>query len=135
MSPNCFEAHKVTKPMSYAVPIVDPRLLLRITTAVLYLWPVALVSIVSQLRWRSLKKRIPFMVLGYLVCAGVQSIMGVIGYTFSWIHYIGAVPQEQIVVALVNTSLSVTAIATVVSVAPVVWLSQVCGQKDSMAAT
>jgi hypothetical protein len=91
------------------------------------------VAIIALLRWRSLKMRIPFLVLGYLVCAGVQSIVRVIGYTFSWIHYIGAVPQEQIVVAIVNASLSVTAIATVVSVAPVIWLAHVCGHKGATA--
>jgi hypothetical protein len=117
--------------MSYAVPVMDPRLLLPITTAALYLWPVTLVAIVAALRWRSLERRIPFLVLGYLVCAGVQSIVRVLGDTFSWVHYIGAVPQEQIVVALVNASLSVTAIATVVSIAPVVWLAQVCGHKGA----
>lgn len=115
--------------MSYTVPVIDLRLLLPITTAVLYLLPVVLVGIIALLRWRSLKKRIPFFVLGYLICVGVQSIVRVIGYTYSWIHYIGAVPQEQILVALVNTSLSITVIGAIVSVAPVVWLAEVCGPK------
>ena len=121
--------------MAYTVPAVDPMLLLRITTAALYLWPVALVGIIALLRWRSLRKRLSFLVLGYLICVGIQCIVRIIGYTYSWIHYIGAVPQQQILVALVNTSLSVTVIGTIVSVAPVVWLAKLCGQKDSMAAT
>jgi hypothetical protein len=99
-----------------------------ITTTALYLWPALVVGIVALLRWRSLTKRLPFFVLGYLICAGVEVIARMIGWTFSWSHYIGAVPQEQIVVAFVNASLSVMVFSIVLSVAPVFWLAHVCSQ-------
>jgi hypothetical protein len=106
---------------------VDLKTLLRISTATFYLWPLVLVAVVAILRRHRLQSRIAFWVLGYLVCAGVQSLVRGIGYTFSWIH-VAAVPQEQILVALVNASLSITVVAVLVSIAPVVWLSRVCAQ-------
>jgi len=118
----------VTAALHYAVPPVDPMHLATITEAVLYLWPALLVGIVALLRWRSLEQRLPFFILGYLTCAGVEIIARRVGWTFSWSHYIGAVPQDQIVVALVDTSLSVMAFSVVLSVAPVLWLAQVCSQ-------
>jgi ABC-type sugar transport system permease subunit len=120
----------VTAPLNYAAPLVDPMHLATITVAVLYLWPALLVGIVALLRWRSLKQRLPFFVLGYLTCAGVEVIARRIGWTFSWSHYIGAVPQDQLVVAVVDTSLSVTAFSVVLSVAPVLWLAHVCSQSS-----
>ena len=112
--------------MSYATPVVDPRYLVTISSAALYFWPLVLVTIVAAVRWRSLTRRFAFVVLGYLVCAGIEGIVGRVGHTFAWIQYIGAVPRDQIVVALVNTSLSVAAISLVVSPIPVLWLASVC---------
>ena len=38
------------------------------------------------------------------------------------------VPQDQIVVAFVNASLTITAVSTVLSVAPVLWVARLCEQ-------
>jgi hypothetical protein len=104
-----------------------------ITEVVLYLWPALLVGIVALFRWRSLKQRLPFLVLGYLTCAGVEVIARSIGWTFSWSHYIGAVPQNQLLVAVVDTSLTVMAVSIVLSIAPVLWLAHVCSQTSHSA--
>lgn len=118
----------MTAPLEYAAPLVDPKHLATITTVALYLWPVLVVGIVAVFRWRRLKQRLPFLVLGYLTCAGVEVIARSIGWTISWSHYIGAVPQDQILVAFVNASLTVMAFSIVLSVAPVFWLAHVCSQ-------
>jgi hypothetical protein len=120
----------VTAPLHYAAPFLDLRHLATITTVALYLWPASVVGVVAVLRWRSLEQRLPFLVLGYLTCAGVTVIARMIGWTFSWSHYIGAVPQDQILVAFVNASLSVMAFSIVLSVAPVLWLAHVCSQSS-----
>jgi hypothetical protein len=114
--------------VDYAAPLVDPRHLVTITETALYLWPALLVGVVALLRWRSLKQRLPFFVLGYLTCAGVEVIARSIGWTFSWSHFISAVPKDQIVVALVDTSLTLMAFSIVLSIAPVLWLANVCSQ-------
>jgi len=110
---------------------VDLKTLSRLSTATLYLWPFVLVAVIALLRRHRLKRHLAFWVLGYLVCAGVQSLVRSVGYTVSWTHYIGVVPQDQILVALVNASLSVISLAAIVSIAPVLWLSRACSQESS----
>ena len=110
---------------------MDPKHLVWMTTTALYVWPAVLVGIVALFRWRNLKQPLPFLVLGYLTCAGVEVVARSIVTPFAWLHYIGAVPQDQIVVAYVNTSLSLMAFSIVLSVAPVLWLARICGNPAS----
>jgi|ERR1700733_1133220 hypothetical protein len=97
----------------------------------LFLWPLVVVAIVTTVRWRHLKNRISFVVLGYFVCLGAQAIVGTVGYTYTWVNYIGSVPRDRILVALVDSSLSVVVLAAILSIGPVLWLARVCTQIET----
>jgi hypothetical protein len=114
--------------LSYAVPPLDPKHLVLITTLVLYVWPAVLVGIVALMRWSTLRERAAFLVLGYLTCGGIELLARNIGYTFAWARYIPSVPKDQIVVALVDASLTLSAISILASIVPVAWLARICAQ-------
>ena len=116
--------------LSYAVPVLDLRTAVRVSSSVLFLWPLVLVAIVSTVRWKRLKNRFSFIVLGYFVCLGVQAIARTFGYTFSWVKYVGAAPPDRILIALTDASLSVAVVAVILSIAPVIWLALVCTRDD-----
>ena len=112
--------------MSHVPPLIDPKHLALVTTAVLYVWPAVLVGIVALVRWSRLTQRPAFLVLGYLTCMGVEFFASSIGWDYSRTRYLGPVSHDQILLAFIKTSLTVTAVSIVVSSFLVLWLARTC---------
>jgi hypothetical protein len=121
--------------VSQAVPPVDLPTVARISTAMLYLWPVAVTAVVAALRWRFIAHRVGFLVLGYLTCVGVSALVGRFGFVIYWMRVSTTVPKDRMVVSLVDASLSVTLLGTILSVAPVWWLARLLGRNRASSAT
>jgi hypothetical protein len=121
--------------VSQALPLVDLQTASRVSTAALYLWPVAVTLVAAALRWKRLSSRVAFLVLGYLTCLGVEALVRQFGFVIYWTHYSTKVPEDRVIASLVNASLSIALLGTVLSVAPVWWLTKLLGRNDGSAAT
>ena len=110
-------------PVHYVAPIVDPKTALQMAAVALWLWPVLVIGATAMVRWRALRFRFAFLVLGYLTCIGVSAFTRSVGGYFFWAYGVHAAPQDRIVVALVNESIGATLIGTLCSIVPVVWLA------------
>ena len=117
--------------MHYAVPVEDPRTLLLVSAWALYLWPVVVVGVVAVVKWRRIRSRVSFIALSYLVCLGAQAIARSTGHFIGWVYYIGTVPTDRIVVALVNTSITVTFVAAILGIGPVIWMARLCANPNT----
>jgi hypothetical protein len=120
--------------MSQELPFVDLQTASSLSLAALYLWPAALTVVVAALRWKRLSFGIAFLILGYLTCLGVEALVRRFGFVVYWTDYIGKTPENHVVASLVNVSLSVALLGTVLSIAPVWWLTKLLGRKDGSAA-
>ena len=110
-------------PVHYVAPIVDPKTAMQIAAVALWLWPVLVTATIAIVRWRALRFRIAFLVLGYLTCVGVSALVPSVGGYFFWVYGVHASPQDKIVVALVNESSGATLIGSLFSIVPVAWLA------------
>jgi hypothetical protein len=116
-------------PVHYVAPVVDPKTALQIAAIALWLWPVLVTGATAIVRWQALRFRPAFLVLGYLTCVGVSASTARLGGYLYWAYGVNAVPQDQIVVALVNGSIGATVIGTVFSIVPVVWLAHLLDKR------
>jgi len=121
--------------VSQALPFVDLQPASRLSVAALYLWPVAFTIVVAALRWKRLSSGVAFLVLGYLTCLGVEALVRQFGFVIYWTQYTANIPEDHVVASLVNVSLSIALLGTVLSVAPVWWLTKLLGRNDGSAAT
>jgi hypothetical protein len=121
--------------VSQALPLVDLQTASRVSTVVLYLWPVAVTVVAAALRWKRLSSGVAFLVLGYLTCLGVEALVRKFGFVIYWTHYSAEVPEDQAVAYLVNAVLSIALLGTVLSVAPVWWLTKLLSRNYGSAAT
>jgi hypothetical protein len=119
----------VTDPVNYIAPTINPKTALQIAAIALWLWPVLVIGTTAIVRWQAIRFRIAFLVLGYLTCAGVSALTARLGGYFYWVYGIHAVPQDQIVVALVNESIGATLIGTLFSIVPVIWLANLLDKR------
>jgi hypothetical protein len=119
----------MTDPVHYVAPLVDPKTALQIAATALWLWPVLVTGTTAIVRWQALHFRIAFLVLGYLTCVGVSALTARLGGYFYWAYGVNAVPQEQIVVALVNESIGATVIGTLLSIVPVIWVANLLDKR------
>src|SRR5580692_9752137 len=110
-------------PIHYVAPVVDPKTAMQIAAIALWLWPVLVTGTTAIVRWRALRFRIAFLVLGYLICAGVSALFARLGGVFFWAYGVNSAPQDRILVALVNESIGATVIGTLFSIVPVIWLA------------
>ncbi len=121
--------------MSQAPPVMDLHTVSRLSTAALYLWPVAVTVVAALLRWNRLSSRVAFLILGYLTCLGVGALVRQLGFVISWTYYMPKVPEDHLVAVLVDASLSMTLLGMVLSVGPVWWLTKLLGRNNGSAAT
>jgi hypothetical protein len=121
--------------MSQALPPVDLRTAARVSAVLLYLWPVAVTTIVAALRWRHIAYRVGFLVLGYLICLGVGALVRQFGFVIYWTRIIAVVPRDSMVASLVDASLSITLLGTILGVAPVWWLARILDRSHDPSAT
>jgi len=119
--------------LSSNVPILDLKTVASVSSWILFLWPAVPVAAVAALRWKFLASRISFLVLGYFVCLGVQAIARTIGYTFVWFRFVGASAPDRVLISVIDASLSVVAVAAVLSIGPVIWLARICARIDGRA--
>ena len=115
--------------MSLELPVIDLRTFGYISTAALFLWPVVVTGTFAAFRWRRLRSRAAFLALGYLMCVGVGAFVRAFGYTFYWVHSVPGTPQDKLVAALINASLSITVIGAILSVGPVLWLRKLLDKR------
>jgi hypothetical protein len=105
--------------------VVDPGVGSGISAIALYAWPVAVTGLVLLLRWNRLSSRRAMAVLGYLTSVGVGALFRQFGFTVFWIHIAPQTAGDQVLSDLVNVSLSIAVFGTIISVAPVLWLSRI----------
>jgi hypothetical protein len=72
-----------------------------------------------------------FLVLGYLMCVGVGALVRDVGAYIFWTFITDSTPQERLVVALINQSLSMTLAGIVFSVLPIIWLARTFRSNDA----
>jgi thiol:disulfide interchange protein len=116
-------------PIHYIVPIVDPKTAMRVAALALWLWPVLVTATIALVRWRTLRSRTAFLVMGYLVCVGVSALIARLGGYYFWAYGVNSAPQDKLVVALVNESIGATAIGILFSVVPVIWLASLLDKR------
>jgi hypothetical protein len=116
-------------PVHYAAPVVDPKTALQIAVIALWLWPVLVTGTTAIVRWQAIRFRIAFLVLGYLTCVGVSALTARLGGYVYWVYGVNVVPQDKIVVALVNESIGATIIGALCSFVPVIWLANLLDKR------
>ena len=116
-------------PVHYVAPIVDPKTAMQVAAIALWLWPVLVTGTTAIVRWRALRFRIAFLVLGYLTCVGVSALIARLGGYFFWVYGVNSTPQDKIVVALVNESIGATVFGAVFSILPVIWLASLLDKR------
>jgi len=123
----------MAEPASYLAPMIDPHGAVLAASIALWIWPAFVVAAIALFRWRSLRYRGAFVVLGYLVCVGVGALIGKLGGTMFWVAAVPSNVGDRIVVALVNASITQTVVGLIVSPIPVIWLSVLLRRKDAAA--
>jgi hypothetical protein len=121
--------------MSQALPPVDLRTAAGVSAALLYFWPVAVTVIMAVIRWRYIAYRVGFLVLGYLTCVGVGALVRQFGFAIYWTRIVTKVPKDSMVASLVDASLSITLLGTILSIAPVWWLARILNRHRDSSAT
>jgi hypothetical protein len=120
--------------VSQALPLVDLQTASRLSVVALYVWPVAVTVVAAALRWSRLSSGVAFLVLGYLTCLGVEALVRQFWFIIYWTHYSAKPPEDHVVASLVNVSLSVALLGTLLSIAPVWWLTKLMGRNDGSGA-
>lgn len=67
--------------------------------------------------------------LGYLICVGVGAFVCEYAYTFFRIHSVCESPEDNMVAALINASLSITVPGAVLNVGPILWLGKLLDRR------
>ena len=110
--------------VSQALPIIDPHSAMRLANVATYVWPLVVTIAVALIRWRQLRHRTGFIVLGYLVCIGVAALFSRFGWIVYWLKIAPTVVEDEVVSTLVNASITVSVFGTLLSILPVLWLSR-----------
>lgn len=121
--------------MSQAHPIVDVHTSMTITLVAAYIWPAALTLAIATVRWRKLRRRLSFLVLGYLLCTGVGALFSHLGFAVYWIRVVPQTAESHMVESLVNASLSVAVFGALLSIWPTLWLAKLLEERNESTAT
>ena len=70
---------------------VEPLLRLmraeHIAGIIAFVWPPVVAASVTLFRWKRLRSRVAFLVVGVLACFGVQALLGQVGHQLFWEYF------------------------------------------------
>jgi hypothetical protein len=118
-------------PISYVEPLVAPNVATLLATLTLWFWPVLVTGVGAIIYWKTLRHRVAFLVLGYLMCIGVGALARSTGAYIFWTFITDSTPNERLVVTYINQSLSATLAGVVFSILPIIWLARILRRNDA----
>ena len=99
-----------------------------IAAAIALLWPLVLTTSVTVLRWKHLRSRAGFVIIGFLACVGVCAVMAALGHYLFWGYFAHLPPQYFLTAARFTNTIAATVAGAILSVPLVLWLSMLLGR-------
>jgi hypothetical protein len=100
----------------------DEKLAIRVAYAVLLTWPIVLTTIIALIGRKRLHRRLAFFCLGYLICAGIDFLVGQADAYSGFINTAATISTDKLLNYVITHTAVNTLISLLLAVPPVIWL-------------
>ena len=112
---------------SYADPLLTHMRAEHIFAVVGLLWPIALTVLIGLLRWKRLQSKLGFLVLGVLVCFGLQALLARFARYVFWTYLASTQPPYYSILLRVTDPIVTIVASAVLGVPLLLWVTALPG--------